>query len=99
MGESNTKLDLSEIGCEGKRCHVQWLVLLLELLNISHFTSRFRHIITTIIIIKYHYDNLFEELNLLTLHNRRRHFDALFLMYMTYRPIAKQRISKQPSKP
>jgi hypothetical protein len=29
---------------------------------------------------KYHYDNLLERLNLLTLHNRRRQFDALFLI-------------------
>jgi hypothetical protein len=29
---------------------------------------------------EYHYDNLLERLNLLTLHNRRRHFDALFLV-------------------
>jgi hypothetical protein len=29
---------------------------------------------------EYHYDNLLERLNLLTLHNRHRHFDALFLI-------------------
>jgi hypothetical protein len=28
--------------------------------------------------IEYHYGNLLERLNLLTPHNRRRHFDALF---------------------
>jgi hypothetical protein len=30
--------------------------------------------------VKYHYGNLSERLNLLTLHKRRRHFDALFLI-------------------
>jgi hypothetical protein len=29
---------------------------------------------------QYHYGNLLEKLNLLTMHNRRRHFDALFLI-------------------
>jgi hypothetical protein len=29
---------------------------------------------------EYHYDNVLERLNLLTLHNRRRHIDALFLI-------------------
>jgi hypothetical protein len=29
---------------------------------------------------EYHYDNLLERLNLLTLHNRYHHFDALFLI-------------------
>jgi hypothetical protein len=30
--------------------------------------------------VEYHYDKLLERLNLPTLHNRRRHFDALFLI-------------------
>jgi hypothetical protein len=30
--------------------------------------------------VEYHYDNIFEKLNLQTLHIRRRHFDALFLI-------------------
>jgi hypothetical protein len=30
--------------------------------------------------VKYHYDNTLEKLNLQTLHIRRRHFDALFLI-------------------
>jgi hypothetical protein len=30
--------------------------------------------------VEYHYDNILDKLNLQTLHNRRRHFDALFLM-------------------
>jgi hypothetical protein len=29
---------------------------------------------------EYHYDNLLEKLNLLTLHKRSRHFDTLFLI-------------------
>jgi hypothetical protein len=30
--------------------------------------------------VEYHYDNILEKLNLQTLHIRRRHFDALFLI-------------------
>jgi hypothetical protein len=30
--------------------------------------------------VKYHYDNILEKLNLQTLHIRRRHFNALFLI-------------------
>jgi hypothetical protein len=37
-------------------------------------------IIKNWIIMKCHWDNLFGRLNLLTLHNRRFHFDALFLI-------------------
>jgi hypothetical protein len=30
--------------------------------------------------VEYHYDNILEKLNMQTLHIRRRHFDALFLI-------------------
>jgi hypothetical protein len=32
--------------------------------------------------VKYHYNNILEKLSLQTLHIRRRHFDALFLIHV-----------------
>jgi hypothetical protein len=38
--------------------------------------------------VEYHYDKLLEKLNLLTLHIRRRHFDALFILALNVAPLS-----------
>jgi hypothetical protein len=55
--------------------------------NGTHFVDTPRIIIIIIIIIQYHYDDLLERLNLLTLHNRRHHFDALLVINVSVCPL------------
>jgi hypothetical protein len=59
------------------------LLLILTPINLRAYKENFRPFTTVDFFFQdvgYQYDNLLEILNLLTLHNRRRHFDALFLM-------------------